>query len=224
VGAAFGIVAGILVTLLFLIPTPSGTPEQQLINFNANKTIWGVIGVFDVLLLLSAIPFAAYLRSVLEGRSPGTASAAAILFVVGIVFGAGASLIQVNEVGLLSGLYSSTTASAADRAAAVTAATLLSDISMGLTSIVLLEGGIVLFSVTMLNSRIFANWVADVGVASGAMLILIYALTPFLSTSSFLGFLIFLAFLVLLVVWVFGSAGYLLRSARGAAVGAPAPA
>jgi len=177
-----------------------------------------------VLLLLSAIPFAAYLRSVLEGRSPGTASAAAILFVVGIVFGAGASLIQVNEVGLLSGLYSSTTASAADRAAAVTAATLLSDISMGLTSIVLLEGGIVLFSVTMLNRRIFANWVADVGVASGAMLILIYALTPFLSTSSFLGFLIFLAFLVLLVVWVFGSAGYLLRSARGAAVGAPAPA
>jgi hypothetical protein len=224
VGAAFGIVSGILVTALFLIPTPSGTPEQQLANFNTNTTTWRVIGFLDVLLLLSAIPFAAYLRSVLEGRSPGTASAAAIMFVVGIVFGAGASLIQASEVGTLSGIYASTTASAADRAAAVIAATLLSEISMSLFSIVLLEGGIVLFSVTMLNSRIFANWVADVGVASGAVFILIFALTPFFSTSSFLGFLIFLAFLVLLIVWVFGSSAYLLRSSHRTPVAAPAPA
>ncbi len=220
-GAAFGIVTGILVLVLFLYPAPSGTVQQQLTNFNAGA--WEIIGILDVLILLAAIPFAAYLRSVLEARSPGTASAGAILFIVGVVFGAGTSLIQASSMSTLSTAYTGASSAAADRAAALLAATLLSNLSDSLASLVVLEAGIVLLSVAMLNSKVFANWVADVGVASAMLVILVLALSPFLASTSFVGFVLFIAYLVLLDVWVFGSAGYLLRTARIVPVAAPAP-
>jgi hypothetical protein len=47
---------------------------------------------------------------------------------------------------------------------------------------------------------------------------------PSIGTTGLVAFLFILAFLVLLEVWVFASAGYLLRSARPAKVGAPAAA
>jgi len=217
--------SGILVAAAFLVPPPSGTPAQQLLNFDARY--WEFLGVVDVLILLSAIPFAAYLRSVLEGRAPGTASAAAILFVLGIAVGAGASVVQSIAVGTLSSTYTSATSSAVDRAAAVVVATLINDVATSLFPIVLLEAGIVGFSAAMLNSRIFPNWVADVGVASAVVAIIVVAipsLVPSIGTTSFVGFLLLIVFLVLLEVWVFASAGYLLRSARPAKVGAPAAA
>ncbi|MCI4371080.1 MAG: hypothetical protein L3J78_00340 [Thermoplasmata archaeon] len=223
-GAAFGILTGIFVLVGFLIPSPAGTPEQQLANYSTDARTWEIIGILDVFVLLAGIPFAAYLRSVLEGKSPGTASAAAILFIIGLVLGAGASAIQVTALGTLASTYTSATATVADRSAAVVAASVLSSISTSLLSIVLLEAGIVLFAVTMLNSRMFANWVADVGVASAVFFLLILVLTPFLSSTSFVGFVVFLAYLALLAIWVFASAGYLLRSARPAKAAAPAAA
>ncbi len=222
VGAGFGIVLGFLVIAVVIFPTPSGTAAEQLANFNAGA--WEVIGVLDVLILLVAIPFAAYLRSVLEARSPGTASAAAILFVVGVVFAAGASLIQAISMSTLSSMYTSASSSAADRAAAVLITTLLTGISSNLFPIILLEAGIVLFSFAMVNSGIVANWVADAGVASALLTVVILGLSPFVSSTSLVGFLLFIALLVLLVVWIFATSAYLLRSARAVAVGAPAPA
>jgi hypothetical protein len=177
--------------------------------------------------LLTAIPFAAYLRSALEGRAPGTASAAAILFVLGIAVGAGASVVQAIAIGTLSSTYTSASATAADRAAAVVVADVLNSVVTSLFPVVLLEAGIVGFSAAMVNSRIFPNWVADVGVASGVFAILtlaIQTLVPSIGTTSFVGFLLLLVFLALLEVWVFASAGYFLRAARPAAVGAPAAA
>ncbi len=225
VGAGFGIAAGILVLSLFLYPAPTGTVQQQLTNFNAGA--WEVIGILDVLILLAAIPFAAYVRSVLESKSPGTASAGAILFIVGVVFGAGLSLLQASAMSTLSTTFTGATSSAADKAAALLAATLLSNLSSGLIALVLLEGGIVLLSVAMLNSRVFANWVADVGIASAIPIILVLALSPFFPsvTTSFagFGFVIFLAYLVLLLVWVFASSAYLLRTARILPTAAAAP-
>ncbi len=221
-GGSFGIVLGCLVIGIFLYPTPSGTAQDQLRNYNAGT--WEVIGILDVLIMLVGIPFAAYLRTALEGKSPGTASAAAILFIVGLAIAAGASAIQASAMSTLSSTYTSTSSSAADRAAAVLVTTLLSQFSMNLFPLVLLVAGVVLFSVASLNSRIIANWVADVGIASVVAVILFLALSPFVSSTSFVAFLVTAAFLILLLVWVFGSAAYLLRSARTGAVGAPAPA
>lgn len=156
VGGAFGILSGILVAAAFLVPMPGGTAAQQLANFDTRA--WEFLGIVDVLILLTAIPFAAYLRSVLEGRVPGTASAAAILFVLGIAVGAGASVIQTIAIGTLSSTYTSASATAADRAAAVIAFNVLNTVATSLFPIVLLEAGIMGFSVAMLNSRIFPSW------------------------------------------------------------------
>jgi hypothetical protein len=217
--------SGILVAAAFLIPGPTGTAAQQLANFDTRG--WEFIGVVDVLILLTAIPFAAYLRSVLEGRAPGTASAAAILFVLGIAVGAGASVVQAIAIGTLSSTYTSASATGVDRAAAVVVADVLNSVVTSLFPIVLVEAGIVGFSAAMVNSRIFPNWVADVGVASAVFAILVLAiptLAPSIGTTSFVGFLLLLAFLGLLEVWIFASAGYLLRSERRAPVRAPTPA
>jgi hypothetical protein len=204
---------------------PTGTTAQQLANFDSRT--WEFIGIVDVLVLLTAIPFAAYLRSVLEGRAPGTASAAAILFILGVAVGAGASVVQVIGLGTLSSAYTSTSATAADRAAAVVSASVLNAVATSIFPIVLLEAGIVGFSAAMVNSRTFPNWVADVGVASAIFALLYFAvlaLVPSIGTTSLVALLFILAFLVLLEVWIFASAGYLLRSARPAAVRAPTPA
>ena len=224
-GAAFGILSGILVAAAFLIPMPTGTTAQQLANFDSRT--WEFIGIVDVLVLLTAIPFAAYLRSVLEGRAPGTASAAAILFILGVAVGAGASVVQVIGLGTLSSAYTSTSATAADRAAAVVSASVLNAVATSLFPIVLLEAGIVGFSAAMVNSRTFPNWVADVGVASTVFAILYFAVAayvPSIGSTSLVGFLFVLAFLVLLEIWIFACAGYLYRAARPAPVRAPTPA
>jgi hypothetical protein len=132
----------------------------------------------------------------------------------------------VIAIGTLSSTYASASATPADKAAAVLAANLLSQISMGFFPIILIEAGIVGFSVAMVNSRTFGNWVADVGVASALVGILTFGITtifPSIGTTSFVSFLLFLAYLALVLVWVFGCAGYLLRAARPAPIGAPAP-
>lgn len=219
VGAGFGIVTGILVVAGFLFPAPGGTPTDQLANFNAGQ--WELVGIIDALVLLAAVPFAAYLRSVLEGKSPGTASAAAILFVVGVVFASVAGVIQASEMKTLSTTYA--TGSASDRSAAIVAATLLGDISSAVFAIILIEAGIVLFSVTMMNSRIFANWVADVGFGSAVVTVIALALFPFISSTSLVATILFLADIVLLAIWVFASAAYLLRSARAVPIAAAVP-
>ena len=214
-GGAFGIVAGIVAAFLFIYPSPNnGNVAQQLANYDAGS--WTIQLVANTLLLLAALPFAAYLRSVLEGKSPGTASAAVLLFVVGIVFATVAGIVQATVLGSL--------ASSTDTNGAFLIATILYGVVTSLAPLAILEGGIVLFSVTMLNSRIFPNWVADVGIGSAVVVIAYVGLTPFSGSAGFLTFVLLIAYVVLFLAWTFASSAYLLRSARAAPAPSFAPA
>jgi hypothetical protein len=220
VGAAFGIVTGILIIIAFLFRAPPGPAATQLSNFNAGA--WELAGILNALILLAAVPFAAYIRSVLEGKSPGTASAGAILFIIGATFGSVVGVLQASEMNSLAASY--ITGSAPDRAAALLAASLFNDIAGSILTVVLIAAGIVLFSASMFNSRIFANWVADVGIASAVVLTVAIGLMPFVSSTGIVAFLFILVYFVLTAIWVFASSAYLARAARPAPVGAPTPA
>jgi hypothetical protein len=222
IGGALGILSGILALLILLTPAPAGTTQQQLANFDARY--WALIGIENLVGMLVVIAFAVYLRTVLVGRSPGTASAGAALLIAGIAIAGLLELILVSAMGSLAATYTSTTSSAAQKDAAVVLANVLKDLANSLIPLAFIGLGIALLSATMVNSRTFPNWLADIGFAQAVLVLIGAAVFPYLGLTSFAAFVVFILYGILLLAWIFGTSGYMLRAARVAPLGAPAAA
>ncbi len=223
VGAVFGIILGILVLAIFATPMPTGTPQQQLASYSLRSWEWQA--ATSVFAILFAILFAVYLRTALAGKSYGLATAGAVLFILGTVIVSAFTLVEAGAMNTLAGIYADPTSTAADRNSAVLVANVILNNPVGFLGFILfVPAGIVLFSLAMLNSKTFPNWLADGGMALEVVVLIAVAISAFVSLTGTAGSVVFIAFSILLLVWIFGSAGFLWRSARMAAVGEPAPA
>ncbi len=222
-GALFGIILGILLVGLFATQTPTGTPQQQLASYSVGLWTWEAAA--SVFALLFAILFAVYLRTALAGKSYGLATAGAVLFIVGFVLIAAFTLVEAGALNTLAGIYASPTSTAADRNSAVLVANVILNNPVGFIGLIAFAPvGIVLFGLAMLNSKTFPNWLADVGIALEVLVLIAATIAAVVPLTGAAGSVVFVLFALLLFVWIFGSAGFLLRSARVAAVGEPAPA
>jgi hypothetical protein len=215
-GGLFGIVTGVLIigslVAFLLIPSTVGT-AQLLANWNTYAGAALYAQIVLALLATVTIPFAVALRNELKWKNNTAASAAAILFIIGTLLLALLINLQVSVASTMSGVYR--TGGANQAIATAVANSVLLGASGAFNVATLLTGvGFFLFGFAMLNSKTFPNWVADVAVV--AAIANFVSLLPALSTAlTVVGFVVGL-------IWVFSSAGYLLRAARAAA-GATAP-
>ncbi len=220
----FGIITGIFVLLIFLIPGPTTgtTAQEQLNSFSWNVAVAGYI-LNGVVLIFSAL-FIIYLRAAFLPKSPTLSTAAAFFFLAGVLILAASTFYTNSAMATLSSIYKSSTATAADKAAAVVSAQIVQNNGVGALGFGIgLPIGVVLFSIVFQNSRIVPNWLGDVGFAFAILLPVAFVIFSFASAASAVSFVIFLAFIVLLLLWIFGTGAFLLRSARKVAVGEPTP-
>ncbi len=216
-GGLFGIVTGVLLigTLVAFLLIPNVTTAQLLANWNTYAGFGLYAQIVLALLATVTIPFAVALRNALKWKDNTTASAAAILFIIGTLLLALLINISVSVASIMSGVYRSGGANQAIATAVANSALLGASGAFNVATL-LTGAGLVLFGFAMLNSKTFPNWVADVAMVAGIANFL--SLVPALST------VLGAAGLVVGLIWVFSSAGYLLRAARAAAAaGAPAP-
>ncbi len=223
-GGVFGIITGILLVVMFSVPgnATTGSAQAQLNSFDNNRAL--LTYVLNALVAIFGSLFIVFLRTALWSKNPTLVTAAAFFPLAAILLLTASTFYTTSAMSVLSGIYKSTTSSAADRAAAVVSAQVLQSFGVGtLGLIVALPAGIVLFSIAIQRSGVIPNWVGDVGFASAIVLWVGVGLGAYGALSSGVNFAFFLVYLILFLVWIFGSSAFMWRSARKIAVAEPAP-
>ncbi len=219
-GGWFGIVTGIvyIVTLVVIglyVSVESASVDQLLANYGTYSNTLIIAQVVFGLQGVVGVPFAIALRNGLKWKDNTLSSAAAIFFIVGPLVLTVFDQVAFSGLAYLADLYATGGQNQASLVAAATAVLLMPHGS-SILAVAFASVGLLLFGVAMVNSKTYPNWVAGAAVVSGLAGLLAtgmaiagsLALLPVLSGLR-------LVFSVAEFVWVFASAGYLLRSAKG---------
>ncbi len=217
--ARFGGISGIL-TGVFLVlgvvtvggafAVVTGPVDQLLAKFNtyrnqllANLVVVSLTGVFFVL-------FSVALRNALKSKDNTMSTAGAMLVILGNFAFAVLVNLGFSEESTLAGIYA--TGGQSQTAAVVAASAILSGVEGALNLASFFSGlGVLLLGLAMVNSKIFPNWVAYVGIASGIATVISVALGGEFGgiVSGLIGLV---GSIVLAVAWLFATSRYLLRS------------